>query len=228
MIIEGAEMKKIFAIVITTISILIFVLSITIMVLGTSATKNNKLLYIGNVSFSIIPTSSMEGNLEDSLFPGDIAIIKKELFDSVEIGDIVVFQSQINGVNALIIHRVIDIEDNGELITQGDNQTTNPQPDSGSVLESEYQGTFSSKISFMRPIVILLFSSRGFVFMILFFIILVMLILEIVHILKTIHDEKKKYDEQKHLEEMEALMQVDKQKIYEEILAEEKQKNQQK
>ncbi|HBG32361.1 MAG TPA: signal peptidase I [Acholeplasmataceae bacterium] len=219
-------MKKIFAIIITTISILIFVLSITIMVLGTTATKNNKLLYIGNYSFSIIPTSSMEGTLEDSLFPGDIAIIKKGSFNEVEIGDIVVFQSQISGLNALIIHRVIDIEDNGELITQGDNPITNPQPDSGSVLESEYQGTYSSKISLLRPIVILMFSSRGFIFLILFFIILVMLILEIVHIMKTIQEEKKKLDDQKHLDEMEALIEAEKKKIYEEILAEEKQKNQ--
>jgi signal peptidase I len=219
-------MKKIFAIIITTISILIFVLSITIMVLGTTATKNNKLLYIGNYSFSIIPTSSMEGTLEDSLFPGDIAIIKKGSFDEVEIGDIVVFQSQISGLNALIIHRVIDIEDNGELITQGDNPATNPQPDSGSVLESEYQGTYSSKISLLRPVVILMFSSRGFIFLILFFIILVMLILEIVHIMKTIQEEKKKLDDQKHLDEMEALIEVEKKRIYEEILAEEKQKNQ--
>ena len=219
-------MKKIFAIIITTISILIFVLSITIMVLGTTATKNNKLLYIGNYSFSIIPTSSMEGTLEDSLFPGDIAIIKKGSFNEVEIGDIVVFQSQISGLNALIIHRVIDIEDTGELITQGDNPITNPQPDSGSVLESEYQGTYSSKISLLRPIVILMFSSRGFIFLILFFIILVMLILEIVHIMKTIQEEKKKLDDQKHLDEMEALIEAEKKKIYEEILAEEKQKNQ--
>ena len=219
-------MKKIFAIIITTISILIFVLSITIMVLGTTATKNNKLLYIGNYSFSIIPTSSMEGTLEDSLFPGDIAIIKKGSFNEVEIGDIVVFQSQISGLNALIIHRVIDIEDTGELITQGDNPITNPQPDSGSVLESEYQGTYSSKISLLRPIVILMFSSRGFIFLILFFIILVMLILEIVHIMKTIQEEKKKLDDQKHLDEMEALIEAEKKKIYEEILAEAKQKNQ--
>jgi len=214
-------MKKIFAIAITTISILIFVLSITIMVLGTKAMKDNKLLYIGDYSFSIIPSSSMEGDLADSLFPGDIAIINKETFDSVEIGDIIVFQED----SVLFIHRVIDIKENGELIAQGDNV---PNDQTQNVEESEYQGTFSSKISFMRPIVLLLFSSRGFVFMILFIIILVMLIMEIVHILKTIHEEKKKLDEQKHLEEMEALMQVDKQKIYEEILAEEKQKNQQK
>ena len=218
-------MKKIFAIIITTLSILIFVLSITIMVLGTAATKNNKLLYIGNYSFSIIPTSSMEGDLPDSLFPGDIAIIKKGSFEDVEIGDIVVFQSQIGGLSALIIHRVIDIEANGELITKGDNALTNPSPDTGSVLESEYQGTYHSKISLMRPIVILLFSSRGFVFLILFFIILMMLIFEIIHIMKTIQEEKRKISDQKHLDEVEALIEVEKKKMYEEILAEEKQKN---
>jgi hypothetical protein len=52
------------------------------------------------------------------------------------------------------------------------------------------------------------------------------LILEIVHIMKTIQEEKKKLDDQKHLDEMEALIEVEKKRIYEEILAEEKQKNQ--
>lgn len=222
------SMKKMIAIVLTTLSIFIFIISITIMILGTAATRTNQLFYIGNYSFSIVPSRSMEGELDDSLFPGDIVIIKKQEFNTIEEGDIIVFQGKINNQDALIIHRVVDIELNGELITQGDNQLTNPYPDSGSVLESEYQGTYHSKISFIRPVVILLFSSKGFVFMILFFIILFMLILEIIHIFKTIHQEKTKLSNQKHQDEMESLKNIEKQKLYEEILAEEKQKTKQK
>lgn len=220
-------MKKIIAIILTTLSLLIFIVSITVMILGTAATKNNQLLYIGNYSFSMVPTQSMQGELEDSLFPGDIVIIKKEAFDLVEVGDIIIFQGKINGQDALIVHRVISVEENGELITKGDNPLTNPTADPGSVLESEYQGTYSSKISFIRPIVILLFSSRGFVFLVLFFIILIMLILEIIHIMKTIQAEKLKLSDQKHNEEIEAIRTLEKQKIYDEILAEEKEKNDQ-
>ena len=100
----------------------------------------------------------MKGDLEDSLDIGDLAIIKRGSYEDIKIGDIVVFQQPItDDINILVIHRVIDIKDQG-LVTKGDANTT---PDQGFVTEDEYQGVYVSKITWLKPIVTTVTTSLG-------------------------------------------------------------------
>lgn len=215
------NLKKIISITVTTLAILIFLFSIGIMFIGTAAMRNNEPLYIFGYSFSIVPSESMIGDAPDSLDVYDIAIIKKSSFEDIEIGDVIVFQSEYQGIDILVIHRVVGPHLDGGFETQGDN---NLSVDTNPVTEENYQGTMSGKITFLKPIASLAANSRNVIFLILSLVLVVMVITETLHIIKTVkHDkeEKLKLEFDKNLEDLKAL---EKEKLYQEILREEQEK----
>ena len=183
--------------------------------------RKNEPLYIFGYSFSIVPTDSMIGDEPDSLDVYDIAIIKKTTFDEIEIGDVIVFQSEIQGKEVLVIHRVVGIHYEGGFETKGDN---NASVDVNPVTEDNYQGSFDGKITFLKPLASLAANSRNLIFIGLSVILVVMVITETMHIIKTIkHDKEEKL--QKDLEEnIESLKALEKEKLYQEILKEEQEK----
>jgi signal peptidase I len=214
-------LKKIISIIITTLAILIFLFAIGIMFIGTNAMRKNEPLYIFGYSFSIVPTNSMIGDAPDSLDVYDIAIIKKSSFDQIEIGDVIVFQGEIQGIEVLVIHRVVGLHHEGGYETKGDN---NISVDVKPVTEDNYQGSFHGKITFLKPIARLAANSRDIIFIGLSIILVAMVLTETIHIIKTIkHDkeEKLKKDFDENIENIKAL---EKQKLYEEILKEEQEK----
>ncbi len=208
-------MKKIVTGLLTGIATLIFILSIGIMFIGTRAIQRNEPLFIFGYSFSIVPTDSMIGDQEDSINPYDIAIIKKASFEDIEIGDVIVFQGEINGTPALIIHRVIGLHPEGGYETKGDNPQNSVDPDP--VTEDNFKAIYQSKITFLKPIAELATGSRSIIFGSLITVLLVMVILEVMSLIKTV----KKEQENKLREQMKADM---KEKLYQEVLEEEKQK----
>jgi len=196
------------------------------MFLGASAYKNNELFYIFNYSFSIIPSDSMIGDEPDSLEPGDIAILKRDLYENIELGDVIVYQDQVN-INGtpssiLIIHRVIEIKDDGSLVTKGDNplNTEDPHP----VTMNSYQGTLYAKITFMKPIVNLMINSKSVIFLGLTAVLVILLIWELAHIYSTINKAKKTEIAKKFETEIDEIKKQEQQRIYQEILDEEKAK----
>lgn len=210
-------MKKYLPKIITAISIIIFIMALSIMVIGTVAIKRNEPLYIFSRAVTAIPTGSMKGDLEDSLDIGDLAIIKRGSYEDIKIGDIVVFQQPItDDINILVIHRVIDIKDQG-LVTKGDANST---PDQGFVTEDEYQGLYVSKITWLKPIVTTVTTSLGktVIFGLITVLLLGLLLSEIVHIIKTISHTQKEELDKKTQEEIERLKELEKQKIIEETL----------
>jgi signal peptidase I len=191
------------------------------MFIGTNAMRKNEPLYIFGYSFSIVPTNSMIGDAPDSLDVYDIAIIKKSSFDQIEIGDVIVFQGEIQGIEVLVIHRVVGLHHEGGYETKGDN---NISVDVKPVTEDNYQGSFHGKITFLKPIARLAANSRDIIFIGLSIILVAMVLTETIHIIKTIkHDkeEKLKKDFDENIENIKAL---EKQKLYEEILKEEQEK----
>ncbi|MBU1093101.1 MAG: S26 family signal peptidase [Firmicutes bacterium] len=223
-------MKKIISGIMISLTIMIAGLSISIMFMGASAYKNNELVYIFDYSFSIIPTESMIGSAYDSLEPGDMVIIQKSSFEDVEIGDVIVFQDtvEIQGTpsNILIIHRVIGINSDGEYITKGDNPSNSIDPHP--VTESSYQGSFYAKVTFIKPIVSLMLSSRSLVFLALIAVLIGLMIWELAHMYKTIGEASKQKTMKKNEAELEEFKKIEQAKIYQEIVDEEKLKNDQK
>lgn len=210
-------MKKYLPKIITALSIVIFLIALSIMVVGTIAIKRNEPLYIFGRAVTAIPTGSMKGDLEDSLDIGDLAIIKRGSYEDIKIGDVVVFQQPItDDINILVIHRVIDIKDQG-LVTKGDAIST---PDQGFVTEDEYQGLYVSKITWLKPIVTTVTTSLGktVIFGLITVLLLGLLLSEIVHIIKTISHTQKEELDKKTQEEIERLKEIEKQKVIEETL----------
>jgi signal peptidase len=210
-------LKKYLPKIITALSIAIFLIALSIMVVGTIAIKRNEPLYIFGRAVTAIPTGSMKGDLEDSLDIGDLAIIKRGSYEDIKIGDIVVFQQPItDDINILVIHRVIDIKDQG-LVTKGDAIST---PDQGFVTEDEYQGLYVSKITWLKPIVTTVTTSLGktVIFGLITILLLGLLFSEVIHIIKTISHTQKEELDKKTQEEIERLKEIEKQKVIEETL----------
>ncbi|MBN2268766.1 MAG: signal peptidase I [Acholeplasmataceae bacterium] len=208
-------MKKHLPKIITTLSVVIFMIALSIMVIGTIAIKRNEPLYLLGRAVTAIPTGSMEGNLEDSLAIGDLAIIKKGNYEDVKIGEIVVFQQPVSDdINILVIHRVIDIKEEG-FVTKGD---ANPGPDQGFVTEEEFQGVYVSKITCLRPIVTVITTSLGktIIFGLITILLLGLLFSEIIHIIKTVSSSQKEEIQNKAQLEIEQLKEIERQKIIEE------------
>ena len=183
--------------------------------------RNNEPLYIFGYSFSIVPTDSMIGDEPDSLDVYDIAIIRDSSFDDIEIGDVIVFQSEIQGVDVLVIHRVVGLHYEGGYETKGDN---NASVDVNPVTAENYQGSFNGKITFLKPLASLAANSRDLIFIGLSVILVVMVVTETMHIIKTVkHDKEEKL--KKELDEnLESLKALEKEKLYQEILKEEQEK----
>ena len=79
------------------------------------------------------------GSMEPYLMTGSMALINtKATFDDIEVGDIVVYRREADDKN--IIHRVVDITDDG-LIMKGDaNRVTDPTIVTEDILVGRYLG----------------------------------------------------------------------------------------
>lgn len=227
-------MKRIVTIILSIIAGLFFITSIGIMLMATIAQKNNHLLYVFDTSFSLIPSESMIGEADDSLDQFDMAIITKKPYQDLNIGDVIVFQSRQftpqGCVSILKIHRIVGGDTVNGFLTKGDNDLTNPVNDQDAsncpdprITETQYQGTLSSKVTFLRPLVRVIVQSRNIIFPIVIFILLIILFIEVIHLVKEFHNEKKKKLE----EEQEAFkkeLEEKRQLEYEKILKEEQEK----
>lgn len=93
-------------------------------------------IILGTSPFYYVEGNSMHPTLEN----GDLIIIYKVDFESLKVGDIIVFNSPV--YNVRIVHRIMDIKFIGGekvLITKGDN---NRVPDPGYVREEDYIGKY--------------------------------------------------------------------------------------
>ncbi|UCE81057.1 MAG: signal peptidase I [Methanobacteriota archaeon] len=71
---------------------------------------------------------------------GDAVMVYKVSFDSLDVGDIIVFKDP-RGIPLTVIHRVVEVDTEGShryLLTKGDNDLTNPTIDPWEVTEEDY------------------------------------------------------------------------------------------
>ena len=124
--------KKVSKYLVKSLTIAFFLLAFYILIFGSIARKNNQLLSIFGYSYSSVPTNSMSGDNSDSFDAGSFIISKKVKFENIKVGDIIIFQDK----NILVVHRVVDINDDGSLVTKGDN---NDSIDANFVTKNNYQ-----------------------------------------------------------------------------------------
>lgn len=135
-------MKKTINIIITSLTVIIFALSLYIIIGSATAIKNNELFRIFGYSYAVVPTGSMQGEGPDNFNPGDVVLIYNASFEELNIGDIIVFKSEDD--SKLIIHRIIAGDENG-YVTKGDN---NQLQDFGLVTVDNYRGRYQSHFEF--------------------------------------------------------------------------------
>lgn len=179
-------MKKVFKYVSIVFVILAFILASYILIFGSIARKNNELLTFLGYSYSVVPTDSMDGNYPDSIKPVSLIITKNVSYDDLAINDIIVFKS--NEDHILIVHRIVDINEEGNFITKGDNP--NAALDDP-LMEEQYQAMVVKTIKIPD----FLGRSNGFQLIILLILILVLIMFalyQVIVIVRTIKENKLK------------------------------------
>lgn len=85
------------------------------------------------------PVVILSGSMEDELHTGAIVVVEET--KTVQEGDIVFFIAEDGG---LVIHRYVDTDENGNMITKGDN---NPKEDLEPVTKERLQGKVVMKMN---------------------------------------------------------------------------------
>ena len=91
----------------------------------------------------------LSGSMEPTLSTHGMAVCDMT-GDDYDTGDIIVFKQNVDGVNLLVIHRIIDITDDGSYITKGDN---NPKADNWIVNKDQVSGKVCSIWNWTAPII---------------------------------------------------------------------------
>lgn len=183
----------------TIIIIILFIICVSLVFSSIKAHRENRLMYVFGVSYSVVPTASME----PTIMTNDIILIKKSKFEDVKVDDIIVYYNQKEGI--FIVHRVTGFFDDGSLITKGDNNTVG---DSSPYLDDSLQGVgsdlFLGKVFFITHalgIGSIFVSSRSLLVLMVVFLFLGIFIYEIVKIIisakhKKIETEKKEKEDE--------------------------------
>jgi len=112
-------------------------LAIAILLAGMGAVWLGLRVALGTVNPFYVVSS---GSMIPTLNIGDVIVVRDgRSFEGVQVGDIIVFHEP-SSKDKVIVHRVIQIQEEGKirtLRTQGDN---NPSPDRWQVLERDYLG----------------------------------------------------------------------------------------
>ena len=212
-------MKKLAINLIRILTLFLFGMALYIMVFGTIAVTNNRLINIFGYSYAVVPTSSMEGDLPDSLDVGDMIIIRLMPIEQAQAFDIAVFYS--NEHDRLIVHRIIEITENNELITKGDNVIL---PDDELVTSDMFYGIVLTKVTALG-VGNLSLNYRNVIFAIIIILLLFVLFREVRSIFKnmTAKEEEKLKNE---LEiEKKKMLDEQRQEMLEMILKEQKEKD---
>jgi len=77
----------------------------------------------------------VSSSMEPEFYKGDLIVAKGVPPESLEVGDVIVYENRIKGID--VVHRIIAIEEGGHHLyfyTKGDNNETNPRSDQESGL----------------------------------------------------------------------------------------------
>jgi len=85
--------------------------------------------------FGFNPQHVKSNSMEPVIMTGDWVLVKRIKPNKIEIGDIITYYRPSD--NKIIIHRVVDITNEGEFIFKGDN---NPMPDKEAVSKDQIRG----------------------------------------------------------------------------------------
>ena len=122
-------LKKIFNIIVDIMVVLVLIVSLLVVMLSLTSKSSG----VANL-FGYAPLSVQTGSMEPTIMTDDVIIgkVSEDWSTKYEVGDVVTFPIEVNGVQTLNTHRIVEVfEDDGITYyrTQGDNKQTNPTPD---------------------------------------------------------------------------------------------------
>lgn len=205
-------MKKVMRVSMTVLTVLFFMGSIFLLLLGTLSLQENRYLKIFDYSYSVVGSGSME----PTIMTGEFIIIKYVSYDSVyekvQQGEkpIIAFRTDKN-----IVHRAIEATPEG-LVTQGD---ANPSADAGFVTEENFIGIVVSNFMLL-DIGNITLNYKHVVFLIIIVILLFILVHELVNFLKMMRLAQEEKMLAKHEVDKEAWIKQEKERLRIELEAE--------
>ncbi len=150
-------LKRIVNVFVDIIVVLILMVSIIVVMLSLTSKSSG----VPNI-FGTAPLSVLTESMEDTINPGDLILCSlTDIEDEFQKGDIVTFPIELNGEKVLNTHRIVEVVEDDNIIyyrTQGDNEETNPEPDTdlqtSSTIVAKYTGTkipgLGNVLSFIR------------------------------------------------------------------------------
>ncbi|NCA91734.1 hypothetical protein EOM82_00560 [bacterium] len=125
------KQKKILDIVVTVLQVALVVVAITIsaIVIANPVISTNEVSK-GTTKLLPVLTNSMDGEAKDSFAKGALVIAKKPKdVLSLEVGQIVTFVGTVNGSEALITHRIVEVisDEDGKAVTYTTHGDNNPE-----------------------------------------------------------------------------------------------------
>jgi signal peptidase I len=208
------KIKKIYQAFILGLTCFLFITTIYVLIAGTNAIKNGDMMSIFGYTYSVVPTNSMEPEIN----VGDSVIGHKVKYDSLNIGDDIIYHYVTEDYDIFVVHRIIRYEEGLGFKTKGIN---NQLEDEGYVTKDNFiaKAVWTGSLANIGQIVL---NHRGTLFLVLIGILLLISANGIFDIIKTL-DERKKLA----LEEEKEQEKIDwENKLREEVLAElEKEKN---
>lgn len=131
-------MKKIIKIISSIITAILAILVIYLLVINVVAMKKDKPVNFFGYSYSYVPTNSME----PTIMAGDSVIFKKVSYESIVVGDIIVYKSIEKDI--YIIHRVNNIcEDGFEMLGDNNNGIVDSEHVTKDMFIGKYVKTFN-------------------------------------------------------------------------------------
>lgn len=188
------KLKNIYQTFVICLTFVLFALTIYILIAGVNAAKNNEMMSIFGYTYSVVPTDSMEPEIN----VGDSVIGKKESFDNLEIGDDVIYHYVYEDIDIYVVHRIIRYDEGYGFKTQGINTK---QEDPIYVTKDNYVSTvvWSGSLANIGEIVL---KNRGTLFLVLVAILLLIAGNGVFDIIKIL-DERKQLRQKEEKEQLE-------------------------
>ena len=201
--------------------VLVLIVSVFIAVLSITSKSSG----VPNI-FSIAPLSVQSGSMSGTLEVGDLIFCKvtDDPFVEYKKDDIVTFPIEIDGVETLNTHRIVDVIEDESITyyqTQGDNKDTNPTPDeqlqSASTIKAVYTGT---KIGGLGYVLSFLRTQLGF-FLCVLLPMIIFFIYEAIRVVLNViaYNKEKALEEAKNVIANSELTEEQKKKAFDEYLA---------
>lgn len=161
------------------------ILVIYLLVINIVAMNKNKPVSFFGYSYSYVPTESME----PTIMAGDSVIFKKVSYESVKVGDIVVYKSIDKGIYIIhrVVEKVVDEDENVYFVMRGDN---NPSDDDEHVTKDMLIGKYVRTFNFLN--LGKLSNNKNVIYIVLVVIFLGIIIFEFVNTYLTASKEKAK------------------------------------